>query len=224
MYERHSHNSNLFLLSDINHWDGFLVQAQCGPLIVSYLERIAETLNSAISEYPRVCAIRFDLRFPLGYCYQDTSVISRFIESLKAKLESEELHKKREGKRVYPCRLRYTWVKEQNESVHWHYHVCIFLNRDAYFTLGNFRHESDNVARGNMASRINDAWASALRIPSETGKGLVHFPRCSVYHINQHGQDGEKQYESLFYRLSYFAKANTKYYGDNSNSFGCSRK
>ena len=147
------------------------------------------------------------------------------MEALNSRLEAEELRKRREGKRVYPCRLRYIWVKEKNYSDNWHYHVCILLNRDAYFTLGKFKHDKENRdVRSNMADRINDAWASALKILPEISRGLVHFSHNPIYYIDCNTPEAFQQYSDLFYRLSYFAKVETKHYGDHSKNFGCSRK
>lgn len=234
MHLRHTHNPNLVLLNNINHWNNLPVQKECGPLVAGYLERILDTLDAALNEYPRICAIRFDLRFPLGYWNPDTSVISRFMESLNAKLRADALRKERSGVRTHPCRLRYVWVKERNSSINWHYHVCIFLNRDAYFTLGKFQSDcksdiagtsvnDEHIAASNMASRIRDAWVSALGVSLSNVVGLVHFPENPVYRINSNATTAIMNRDKLFYRLSYFAKVETKHYGDHSNSFGCSR-
>lgn len=235
MYKRHPHNSNLVLQNASSYKDYLPVQSTCGLLVTNYLDRIDVTLSAALREYSRVCAIRFDLRFPSNYFSQDSSVISRFMESLSSRLEAEELRKRREGERVYPCRLRYMWVREKNSSLSWHYHVCIILNRDAYFTLGRFKlaaspkilgvlFADEPEIRKNMAARINGAWASALGMSVEQSKGLVEFPTRPVYHIDRNSRDWSQQHADLFYRLSYFAKAKTKFYGDGYNSFGCSRK
>lgn len=232
MHQRHAYNPNLVLLDKTSHWNNLPIQTQCGPLIDNYLSRILRVLNDVVMEYKRVSVMRFDLRFPSDSGYQDTAVISRFIEALKSRLRADALRKKRDGRRVYPCDLRYVWVKEQNGSTHSHYHVCIFLNRDAYFTLGRFR--GDNEVQGylsednlegqvNMADRIKSAWQSALGISPDSGSGLVHFPNNAVYHISFHSAEASQQYTDVFYRLSYFAKAATKHYGNHSNHFGCSR-
>lgn len=234
MYYRHPYNPNLILQNKESHWNNLPVQQKCGPLVTNYLNAIFETLNAASSEYPRTCAIRFDLHLPMGYADQDTKVITRFFASLNAQIKADVKRKMREHKRSHPCRIRYVWVKEQGSSHHCHYHVCIFLNRDAYFTLGKFKTGcvvlgddmppvSDNEARVSMASRINSAWASALGFLPWQSVGLMHFPGNSVYRIDRNSPDAAQQYADLFYRVSYFAKASTKNYGDGSNHFGCSR-
>ena len=225
---RHQRNSNLVLIEGQDCWEGLPVQTKCGPLAIPYLKRMRETILAAVGEYPRTLAIRFDVRFPKDYKGSYTAVISRFIESLKAILKADEIRRAREGKRVHPCRLRYFWVKEWSKSHHWHYHVCIFLNADAYFTLGLFKKGSDEAngdteGSRNMADRIKQALSSALGLSKEESKGLVHFPMNPTYRINKRCSCWEEEFAELFHRVSYFAKADTKRYGDNSKHFSCSR-
>lgn len=74
-----------------------------------YLECIAGTLNYALKEYPRITVIRVDLHFPsiidngdMPTCfpYLEGSPISRFTDSLKAKLKHDQHRKKLQGKRT----------------------------------------------------------------------------------------------------------------------------
>lgn len=112
-----------------------------------------------------------------------------------------------------------------------HYHVFIFLNRDAYFTLGSYKAAGQPVwddvppepARANMAERINNAWASALWLPPYMARGLVHFPANACHSLDANTPDAAKRFRDAFNRASYFAKAETKHYGDGSNKFGRSR-
>jgi hypothetical protein len=232
MNKRHPFNPNLFL-HEGDHWNGLPVQTHCGPLIVNYLERINETVGKALCEHPRTAVMRFDLRVPMGWPEMDTEVISRFTASLKAQLLADSHRKEREGKRVHPCTVRYVWARERVSSEHSHYHVAIFLNRDAYFTLGRFRANrlwgDDDTFLGeeegavvNMADRINHAWASALGCNSGPVPGLVHFPENPVYSIIASSPCCGQQIAEVFYRLSYLAKADTKHYGGGVNSFRCS--
>ena len=193
-----------------------------GPYVEGYLARAWETVKRTVEQYRRVTAIRFDLRMPNHYPKPDSAVISRFMESLKAKLRAAEQRKARAGTRVHPTILRSIWVREQDSSHQPHYHVCILLNGDAYCHLGSFREGQSD--RGNMATRIQEAWASALDIPPAQSRGLVHFPLNRVYRIDANSDQCLSQMVSLFTRLSYFAKARTKQYGTGENCFGSSRR
>ena len=216
-------------------WQGRDVYTQRGPLIVNYLEQIDRVIKDATTlDHRRSFVIRFDLRFPIGWENPDSAVISYFFDSLKAQLEACEERKRREGKRVHPCHLRYVWAKEQSSSQNWHYHVAIFLNRDAYFTLGRisslhdyydgwdavFEPASDER---NMVDRLDIAWSRALDMSYHSSKGLVHIPKNPLYKLNVKSQDYQRQWDELFYRLSYLAKLDTKRFGDRSKNFGSSR-
>jgi hypothetical protein len=234
---RHPLNRNLVLTSKCT-WQGFPILEHRGTVVVNYLQRIYEVIQKAINVHPRTCAFRCDLRFPVYGCEPDTAVISRFIESLKAQMKSDELRKIKEQKRVHPNQLRYIWVKECDSANNWHYHVCLFVNRDVYFTLGlygnlpvyddsnrdvPFTQTVEAVERKNMAERIRVAWASALGMTRDSTVGLVHFPTNSTYHLNVNAEDFKEVYQALFSRVSYFAKSETKHYGDRTNNFGSSR-
>ncbi|KAF0810993.1 hypothetical protein A167_00025 [Alcanivorax sp. S71-1-4] len=218
---RHPHNPNLTLI-DESEWNGLPLLPRHGPYIDSYLARIWDTVKRTVEQYRRVTAIRFDLRMPDDGLYLDSAVISRFIESLKAKLVAAEQRKARQGIRVHPTILRTIWVREQKSSHHPHYHVCILLNGDAYCHLGFFG--AGQGDRSNMATRIQEAWASALGIPPGQFGGLVHFPPNRVYRIDANSDQFLPQMVNLFTRLSYFAKVGTKQYGTGDNCFGCSRR
>lgn len=217
--QRLAANPNLILHFD-SQWKGYPVQGQYAPFIVSYLEGIERTILNAIAQHPRSCAFRVDL------CLQGCNVVSlgqhvmtRFIASLKAQMRADEQRKRRSG-RVYPSALRYVWAKELTALKGEHYHVLLLVNRDAYCCLGGYEAEA-----GNMAARIKKAWASALgmAVTDVQAKGLVHFPKNSVYRLNSQSTEYHSQMDDLFYRVSYLAKACTKMYGDNSHHFACSQ-
>ncbi len=234
MNTRHPSNSNLFLHLG-TFWQGLPVQRKCGLLIINYLDRIRQVIQHAVAVHPRTCVFRCELNFPADGYEPDTAVISRFIGSLKAQIKAHEVRKLREGKRVHLCHLHYVWVKERNTSDVWHYHVALFVNRDAYFTLGVFKpiHEvlgnelscicSPESDERNMSDRIRMAWASALDLRLGETSGLVHFPKNPTYSLDTNDQDFDDQFDAVFYRLSYFAKKDTKHFGNNSNNFGSSR-
>lgn len=225
-------NPNLSLHQGGN-WKYLPVIDHRGMLIDDYLESIHTTLTNAITEYPRTCVIRFDLHMPESLQGIDSAVISRFTRSLKSQLRYDLERKEREGRRVHPCRMRFVWARERQSAGNCHYHVAILLNRDAYFTLGNFRNGADTTAlpyesgalmlRKNMADRIRQALASALGLDPHLTSGLVHFPQNPVHDLDVNARGYDQQFSEAFYRLSYLAKVASKHYGDYENSFGCSR-
>ena len=84
---RHPSNSNLTLHYE-NTFRGLPIQADKGPFVVEYLEKLYQTIARAVNHYSRVFAFRFDLRLPsdmasVGLTYEN-EVIDRFIESFIA--------------------------------------------------------------------------------------------------------------------------------------------
>ncbi|MCW8331950.1 inovirus Gp2 family protein [Photobacterium sp. SDRW27] len=201
----------------LEHYEGMKVQTGCGPLKLSYLQAIKKTLDLSLSSHPKTCAMRFDLRYPADSNNQivDSKHISRFIDSFKAILAADLNRKGKSGR----CIPRFVWVKEQKSSERPHYHVVLLVNGNIYNQLGWFTKN-----HGNMAARIQQAWASALSIPMCDVDGTVHYPNNPIYIVNKYKSDFQDCYEELFYRLSYFAKENTKHYGTGKKNFGSSRK
>ncbi|TPG83207.1 YagK/YfjJ domain-containing protein [Pseudomonas mandelii] len=68
---------------------------------------------------------------------------------------------------------------------------------------------------------IQEAWASALRIPVDDANGLAYIRANAKYHLSQ---DDSQAMDRYFHRVSYLAKARTKVYGDRHRAFGCSRR
>lgn len=91
------------------------------PFNTHYLHRLSNVIHNAVREHPRTTAIRVDLHVPN---YKDTGdsisciidmnkgLMSRFIEALDARIQIFLKNKSKNGMRVYPCHLRYAWVKE----------------------------------------------------------------------------------------------------------------
>lgn len=194
------------------------IQFQHGPLVVNYLESSEKVLRRALQCHPRTLAVRVDLRFPPDAKKLDAAVISRFIASLRAQIVADLNAKKRAGKRVHECTLRFIWVREQDTSETPHYHVLLLFNADTYNCLGNFQAE-----QGNLAYRIRAAWASALGMRLSDTAGAVHFPANSIYLLNSSSPSYVDDFNNLFYRVSYFAKVATKSYGSQARHFAGSR-
>jgi len=186
-----------------------------GPLVERYLERTYQTIESAIGQYPRVFATRFDLMFPLNMQNWPSSVISRFLDHFKAIVGS---HLKSQGIKPEKCQPRIIWAKERNRSMNSHYHVLLLLNNDVFHMSG--RLGSENL---NLISRIEWAWAKALGLTFEGVQGLVNFPANRDYKVDRNSADFYPQLADLFYRASYLSKEDTKTYEDGSRHFSCSQ-
>jgi len=213
-------------------YHGLLIQGTIEDNNTSYLDRLLSTMNNALGEHSRTYAIRVDLRLPniddsldclsrdeiVSYNRNRTSLTKRFTESLNAKIKAQAQRKRREGKRVYPCSMRYVWAKERDTSINEHYHVVLFFNKDRFYKVGNYK------SKGSLASLIIEAWASALSCEFEDVFRLVYFPPNHGYYLNENSVQFSQQYHDLFYRISYLAKKRTKNYGEGYRCFGCSTR
>lgn len=199
---------------------GLAVTNRHGPLIEQYLRSLYNVIEDSLRSYGRVFAFRVDLRLPgqwSGYgTYIQNEVVSRFIESFKAKIRYNRECAKLSKPHAHDTVVRYAWAREVGEQGWPHYHFVILLNEDAYFTLGQFE-----LGRDNMFNRLQQAWASALGIPVEMATGLVHIPENPVYRLRR---DDMSALSSFFYRASYLCKADTKLFGDGQHGFGASRR
>lgn len=215
---RHPENTNLHLHYEATY-AGMPVMEGKGPFVVEYLEKLRSTLEFALIEYPRVFAFRVDLRLPAHDLIPREShtnaLVERFLASFKAKIN----HNRDVARRVYGyahgCRVRYVWAREVASSGRPHYHLVIFLNQDAFYTVGKINSENENIR-----NRLDGAWASALGVPVGMVSGLVEIPENAVYRI---GRNDLGSQQALFYRASYLCKAATKHYGDSQHGFGASR-
>lgn len=200
-------------------YKGLPVFQNKGPLVLEYLESLHRVTCQALAAHKRILAIRLDLHFPLWMEASDNAignqVISRFIESLKAKVRYDRVCAKKINRYAHDTELRYVWARETGIEGRVHYHVAILVSREAYFTLGHF--ESGEL---NMASRCREAWASALGLPLDQAQGLVHFPENPTYRFER---DTPEEKAAFFYRASYLCKASTKQFGDGNHGFGASR-
>ena len=188
-------------------------------MIETYLESLCRVVHNTLADYPRVCAFRFDLRFPSTMHAEDelidNQVISRFIDSLKAKIKHNRMLARQHNRTFHDTKLRYVWAREIGNEDRVHYHVALLCNRDAYFSMGNFVSDIPN-----MAQRIHEAWASALGLPQGHAAGLVHVPHNAVYRFSR---DDPSATADFFHRASYLCKANTKHFGLGHHGFGASR-
>lgn len=190
-----------------------------GPLLTRHLDAIYRMMTNALIASPRSYAVRVDLRLPDDFDFYDTEVITRFFKALRRSLDIADMQKTIEGKRVHPHRLQYCWVREWGAEGKPHYHVVLMFNRDRYRTLGSFRADE-----GNLSARIKQAWATALQRTLEDSARFVQFPKNAEYHLISNSISYEQDVKGFFYRLSYFAKADTKRFDIGQRSFGTSRR
>jgi hypothetical protein len=197
---------------------GMPVYLDRGPLLTRHLDAIYRMMTNALIASPRSYAVRVDLRLPNDFDMSDTEVITRFFRALNRSLDTADMQKRQEGKRVHPHRLQYCWVREWGAEGKPHYHVVLMFNRDRYRTLGSF-----SADEGNLCARIRQAWAIALQRPLADTARLVQIPKNAEYHLLSCSMNYEQDVKGFFYRLSYFAKADTKRFGIGQRSFGTSR-
>lgn len=209
-------NTNLTL-----HWlpeyEGFPVQVNNGPLVGNYLQRLKQVLDLSLSDYGRVFAFRFDLRFPSGMYagWNDDQCIDRFIASFKAKIRHNRNQARLRNPLAHETQVRYVWCREIGQHGWPHYHFVMLLNYDAFSSLGRFEYE-----RSNIFNRLHEAWGSAMKLHGTDVKGLVEFPSDARYLLRR---DDPASWEAFFYRSSYLCKSATKKYGDGRHNFGFSR-
>jgi len=176
--------------------------------------------------YPRVFAVRVDLRLPqanwpeepdIPLCFprQDSAVITRFFGALKSQLVADHYRKGRRGPTAFPA---YIWVREQDTSASQHYHVVLLFNKDIYAYLGAYHNaESDNIA-----IRIQRAWCSALGLTYPDYASLVHFPNNPAYVFDRRAATVHSPvFREFLLRAAYLAKTRTKVPGQ--RNFGSSQ-
>ncbi|MGR5118491.1 inovirus Gp2 family protein [Vibrio astriarenae] len=228
----HPQNPNLTLTTD-DHYQGMRIYNDKGPVITQYLEQMNATMQRSLLDHPRTLVVRFDLYFPDNGVDNDQmsrdmgllspeeqpEVISRFVKSLKSQIRSDLARRMNAGKRVHPCRLRYVWAREYSSTERLHYHVAIMVNYDTYRMAGRFKDP-----RNGLALMATQAWHRVLNLEYFGNSRLVRFPDNPSYVLYANDPDLNLVYANCFYRLSYFAKSETKMYGQHLRSFGCSQK
>ena len=211
----HPTNRNLKLFYG-ERFMGLSVNQRHRPLVTNYLQAIHETLCAANQAHSQMLVIRIDLNLPEQYSKEltrDNLLVTKFIQSIKSKISNRRIRLLKVGKRCHETRLRYIWIRESTNNDRPHFHMALILNRDTFRGLGEFA-----LGNGSLYSMIHEAWASALDRDLSSVTGLVHIPNNAIYAVKR----GEA-FEELFYRLSYFAKAETKAWGNKTHAFGCSR-
>ncbi len=204
-------------------------QIHYNGLVENYLENAWKVIGVALADYPRLYAVRVDLRYPQTYpaaLGRDNGCMKRFFDYLQRELDRAGLK--------YPTRIHYIWAREQDSSPNPHYHLLLMLNRDAINHIGTFAPCSDGgYHRQNLFHRIVRAWCYALRLENDwQAEGLVHYAESRahdtglVYDCDIPGSGRVTDHDSgqyqitrgvndlalaqLHYRASYLCKAYSK--------------
>ncbi|EPU4807222.1 inovirus Gp2 family protein [Vibrio cholerae] len=226
MNVRSRKNKNL-RLTNKKTFLGRPIQTEHGPLYVDYLEKMHDTIDLALGEYPRLMAIRVDLRFPkLRNNEKSGNVMTDFLRSLQSQIDHSGKRKKREGSaRVHPCKVRIAWVRERSSSINDHYHLVLMFNKDRFNWLGKTQTQQEN-----LGSFIVEAWARVAGVDYEEANGLVHFSKRKnsdsvvIHRLNCNTDDFDDAFDEFFKHISYLAKENTKHFGSGRRNFGHSHK
>ena len=187
--------------------------------------KVIDVVNNALIFHKRIIAIRVDLRYPgksqemvfqRGYSDSD---ISRFIASLKAKLDADLVRKEKAWGRSLKNHLSYVWAREIGpRSLKPHYHLLLLMNKDVYHCLGDYQ-----ATEGTLASLISSAWCSALDLPAWQFGNLVSFPPCPVSYLDVNSAAFEQQVLTVLNRAAYLCKFETKQAEAGYRAFGTSR-
>lgn len=215
--KRNPFNTNQRLHNEAIFYDA-PINTNNGCLIANHLQRMHNCINASLKLHKRISLMRCDLYIPLHASFElsrNNEVISRFIASLHAQIECTQAQSRLAGDRVHDADMRYMWCREASSNGRVHYHVALLFNHAAYAFMGHF-----NVERSNMYARIHRAWASALTMYIDDVIGEIHIPSNPVYQIVRGDEDS---FNTAFYRVSYFAKMDTKEYGGGIHTFGCSK-
>jgi hypothetical protein len=219
----HPQNRNL-TLTYASHWRGLPLLAKHTPYVCEYLDRILETLEGASRTFPRLLVARFDLHFPLDLEVPRAHAISRFIKRLQREVD---VYLNGRGSR-YHCDIGHAWAAERDLSSRQHYHVVIFANKDAFHTWGRFPRENCGTTsptpEQGLAHCIVRAWGHALLQDPCAIAGTVHFAEKGIYWLNRNKASYTSDFEDIYRRSSYLAKAETKEYGCGYRCFGYAHK
>ncbi|EFF0685543.1 inovirus Gp2 family protein [Escherichia coli] len=195
-----------------------------------HMDRIRETLDKSLQEYPRTFVLNIILRLPdenYEHYKADPKLITRFIESLKSQIEHTQKRKAAQGKRIRSCNVRYAWSREFGEEKgKKHYHVALMLNKDVYCNAGTYSLNNKQYVH-NLALMIMEAWIRtlSLNVTSDYQKHytLVHFVKEGDFRLDKNGENFEYYYSQLERSLSYLTKLATKDSSDGMRNFGCSQ-
>ncbi|PFG46222.1 uncharacterized protein DUF3296 [Vibrio sp. ES.051] len=191
-------------------------------LIESRVRKIYEVLTHATNCFPRTFAFRVDLRFPSDYKFEEEfPYMKKFFGSLESQIAEELKRRKRRFSSVSEERVRYIWCKEIDKSDNPHYHLVIFLNKDNFQSLGDFKRViRDERKCKYLYQMLLCAWSRVLGIELEDAHKVVYIPENATYKVRSfEGEEvaGNYEFTSLFNRSIYLAKARTQAIGARRN-------
>ncbi|MDJ6853225.1 inovirus Gp2 family protein [Salmonella enterica] len=186
-----------------------------------YIDRIQQTVNSAVSDHSRLACFFATLRFPQqGQCRDDSEVISRFFDALKYQINRYIDIKRSEDKRVHATTLHAVWAREFGaRNGNKHYHVALMLNKDTFHALGHYSFSATGA--GSLAILLQKAWCSATGLSPELYASLVSFPPDLPCMWIEHNEPYQRT--AVEQRMFYLAKTFSKRNGDGERSFGCTQ-
>ncbi|HDK7280020.1 TPA: inovirus Gp2 family protein [Cronobacter sakazakii] len=196
-----------------------------------HIKRIDDTLKHSLKEFPRTFVLRVDLRLPdenNEEYMNDSTLITRFIESLKSQITYVQKNKAKQGKRTHPCNVRYVWAREFGDKKgKKHYHVALMLNHDVYCNAGTY-YSIQGVYVHNLAFMIMEAWIRALKLHAQQGYQKKYYPLVEFvlegdFYLNANKKYFAVDYDTVMRRLSYLAKLYSKVNSDGQRNFGCSQ-
>ncbi|MGO3344163.1 MAG: inovirus Gp2 family protein [Marinomonas sp.] len=221
--KRSQQNKNLTLTTK-NNFMGRPIQTSHGALCIPYLSTIYNTIEMALASYPRLMAIRVDLKFPkLKSKKEWGNVIQLFMRSLQSQIDCSARRRERQGYQVHSCTVRYVWVKERSTSLADHYHLLLLFNKDRFNWTGTTKDK-----KNSLGSFIVDAWARVVGVDYSEANGLVYFSKdgdsIAIHRLNNHSNSFDDDFNKLFKHVSYLAKEKTKHYGEGGRCFGASSR
>ena len=108
------------LLHTSSSFNGYRVQDKYQPLMLNNLLIHERVLMKALSNHKRICALRFELKFPKDYPSIDDRFVSRFFDSLRVRVKIDVSNKNKRTGRNDECYLSYIWVYELSSKGEWH--------------------------------------------------------------------------------------------------------
>lgn len=193
---------------------------------------IDELITDANIVYPRLSAVRFDLRYPNNGLFsddhiekdapcsalkEDSNTMKRFFSSLRKQVAAYIVRKKRDSRYAPHTELFYVWKREASVGgAKEHYHVAVFVNNDV------FRIDENTLVPDVLVYMIERAWATATGINMHTRNRLAFFAKRGRYKLNKNDYHYERNLERLRTRLYYLAKEETSVRGNGKRSFGYS--
>lgn len=94
MKTKNQKNRNLTITKK-DTFNGLSIYKHENGLVINYLDKIYNTIDKAITEYPRTMVVRVDLRMSKSLLFDNSSVIKNFIASLDSQIQAD-LNRKKE--------------------------------------------------------------------------------------------------------------------------------